>query len=58
MGPKGLRISVEDTPIMTLDRTTIDQSGVKGLCEHAVERVPGVTGSHDTQFRRSRQVGT
>jgi hypothetical protein len=36
MGLKGLRMSVEDTPTMTLDRTTIVKSRVMGLCGHVV----------------------
>jgi hypothetical protein len=33
---------------MTVGRATIDKSGVMGLNGHVVERVSGVTGSHDT----------
>jgi hypothetical protein len=58
MGLKGLRISVEDIPTMTLDRATIVKSGVRAYVSTCLERVPGVTGSHDTRLRRSRQVGT
>jgi hypothetical protein len=52
MGLKGLRMSVEDTLIMTLDRTMIDKSRVVGLSGHALERVSGVTGVMVPQFRR------
>jgi hypothetical protein len=48
MGLKGLRISVEDTPIVTLDRATIDKSGVMGLCGHVFGARVGRHWSHDT----------
>jgi hypothetical protein len=61
MGLKGLRVSIEDTPIVTLGRTTIDKSGVMGLSGQAVERVSGVTGVMILQFRSwltRSQIGT
>ena len=53
MGLKGLRISVEDTPIVTLDRATIVKSGVMGLCGHVFGARVGRHWGHDTPVSES-----
>jgi hypothetical protein len=64
MGLKGLRLSVEGTLIVGIvdrSRHTGNKSRVKGLCKHALERVPGVIyesdGSVANRYLGAKTVG-